>query len=481
MIEVKKENARVYKVERDGREIVELKLVSSSITNKFFIITDFIKRVSEKLGDEFDDWFETFLTEYQKNEEKRFSILVENVPLLKSFVNKFIAQSGVDFSSFVDQSKVKKSSILFLPDEIELITKLSSYLKIYAIISNSENLKIDQRLHKRVYNAVAEDIVGTEVIYKIFNVVKTKTFRYNITDRYMWDYIKMIQCKTIDIHVVEIFNFIMNSILILCEEDKNPITYFVSVVEESVKWFLRSVYKGSVIYEDSVATENIHTLSTNNLKTYSYNDTLGRLKGIAYDYLYRQMEKNTLMNIEEDKPDDSIVKFQNRCYDIKYVSPICECLVFPVLSRITSIPYYHFKTLSPEHSAVLSCYLHFMMKKVFKTDYKNLFALLDYYPTNPPALTTTYKIKLIHDYINMQNSVQDFYGFNTKKLPHRVLSYLVGRISRVNFCNVFDGEKLAGVPLSKIESDMIKFYTLFFSGGLDEELKKLAKTVNIDF
>jgi len=85
----------------------------------------------------------------------------------------------------------------------------------------------------------------------------------------MWQYIKNVQGKDIDSHVIDIFNFIMNHILILCEEDKNPITYFVGVIDESVKWFLRSVYKGSTIYD-------IQGINTDNLKTYSYNDTLGR-------------------------------------------------------------------------------------------------------------------------------------------------------------------------------------------------------------
>ena len=80
----------------------------------------------------------------------------------------------------------------------------------------------------------------------------------------------MIQCKSIDVHVIEIFNFIMNSILILCEEDKNPIVYFVSVVQESINWFLRSVYKGQIVYDDTISTEDIHGSNIDNLKTYAY-------------------------------------------------------------------------------------------------------------------------------------------------------------------------------------------------------------------
>ena len=294
------------------------------------------------------------LSNYVDDSEKRFVHLSENIPMIKKYVNMTMQLENVDFSQFVDESKAKKTSILFTADEIEKIVQLSSYLKLYSIISNSENLRLSDRLHKKIYNQLASDILETEIVFKIFNVIKTKTFRYNLTDRYMWDYIKMIQGKGIDVHVIEIFNFIMNSILVLCD-GRNPITYFVGVVDESVKWFLRSVYKGSIIYDDSVATEDIHSQSVNNLKTYSYNDTLGRLKGIAFKQIYDIIERLTVATFDEKKNSDtSIVEFQTRAGQIKYVSPLCECLVFPVLSKLTNIPYIHFKTISPDHAAVLS-------------------------------------------------------------------------------------------------------------------------------
>ena len=284
MIKISKITPKEWKLEKDNSEELAIKLISSTITNKFHIVTKYIENVSEVIGPDFDQWFFKLLNDC-KNEEEKYLILVDNVDKLKSYIDLFMDKMNFDFSIFVDMSKVKKNSILFTVDDIEKIIRLSGYLKLYSVISNSD-LRLGQRLHKKIYNLIAKDIIKTDIVYKIFNVIKTKTFRYNITDRYMWDYIKMIQCKSIDVHVVEIFNFIMNYILVLCEEDRNPITYFVSVVEESVKWFLRSVYKSSIVYDDSVSTEDIHAININNLKTYSYNDTLGRLKGIALKQIH---------------------------------------------------------------------------------------------------------------------------------------------------------------------------------------------------
>jgi hypothetical protein len=466
-----------------GEKTIELNLKSSSVTNKFHIVTDFIKSVNEASGDEFSEWFFKFIEEYKDKDDLNY--ITNNINILKEYIDKYFDIQNMDYSKFVDRSKVKKGTILFEPAEIRKILVVSGYLKLYSLISIRQDIVISNQVHKKIYNMLVEEIMNTDVVFKIFNIVKTKTFRYNLTDRYMWEYIKMIQCKSIDVHTVEIFNFIMNSILILCEEDKNPITYFVGVVEESVKWFLRSVYKKTIVYDDSVSTEDIHGLNVDNLKTYSYNDTLGRLKGIAYEYIYKEIDKTTPMAVDNnDAADKNLAEFQQRVQDIEYISPLSDCLVFPLLSKITNIPYFHFKTLSPEHSIVMSVYLQKLLQQVFHNEYSDMFSMLNFYPTSSPAVATTYKIKNVNNeagFINVQDKTNNFFGFQTKILPYKIMSYFVGRTSRVNFFNIFDGKPYGGIPLSKIESNMVKFYTLYFSGQLDDKIIELSKLVDLDF
>lgn len=465
----------------DNTETLSFK--ASSVTNKFNIVTDFITSVSEFHGEEFCNWLYNFVVNAKTYPTLQY--LKEQIDPLKKYVDEYIDNLDIDFSSFVDKSKVKKGTILFEDTEIKKIVTASGYLKIYALISNRSDIQLANSTHSAIYNLLVDEILNTEVVFKIFNIVKTKVFRYNLTDKYMWEYIKMIQCKSIDIHTVEIFNFIMNQILILCEEDKNPITYFVGVVEESVKWFLRSVYKKTVVYDDTISTDDLHGYSTDNLKAYSYNDTLGRLKGIAYEYIYREIDKTTpLLVDDDDTADRAIAEFQERVHNIEYISPLADCLVYPILSKITNIPYYHFKTLSPEQSIVMSVYLKKLLKQVFKGEYEDLFSLLTFYPTTQPAVATTYKVKSVTDnsgFIQLQNDTNNFFGFKTKITPYKIISYFVGRTSRVNFCNVFDGQPYGGIPLSKIESNMVRFYTLFFSGQLDDKIQELSQLVDLDF
>ncbi|MCF7927035.1 MAG: hypothetical protein K9L74_05620 [Candidatus Izimaplasma sp.] len=474
MITFEQEKPKEVKIFKDGEEILKLNLISSSLTNKFNIITDFITNVSEYNRQEFDEWFHSFLLKY-KNSSERYKILKENIPYIHKYVDQYIDNCDVDFSKFVDETKVKKNSIFFSVEEIKQIVKISSYLKIYSIISNTDDLKLNQRLHKKAYNELCSDIFEGEIVNKIFQIIKTKTFRYKLTDRYMWDYIKMIQGKSIDYYVIEIFNFIMNQILVLCQETRNPITYFIGVVDESVKWFLRSVYKGTIIYNDSVSTEDIQGVNINNLKTYSYNDTIGRLKGIAYEYIYEEIEKGSIYKFNVENENETITEFQRRISEIEFISPVCECVVFPVLSKITDISFNHFKTLSPEHSATLSVFTKYLLEKHFNDDYNILLELLEYYPLTKPSIATTYKIKDIDHFINTQNKIHDFYGFDTKVLPYNIIRHFIGKISRISFRNIVNGKELTGVPLSKIEYNMINFYFNYFSGNFDPKFELVKK------
>jgi hypothetical protein len=465
-----------------GEDVITLELTASPITNKFFIISKFLENVSNHCGEEFDEWLFDLINK-AKDPEIRPRLLIDNIDKLKDFSDRYIDSCQIDFSQFVDEKKAKKNSILFMPDEIEKIIRLSCYLKIYSLFSNSEHYRLGQRVHREIYNKMALDAIKSDVVRKIYDVIKTKTYRYNLTDKFMWEYIKNVQGKDIGSHIIEIFNFIMNSILVLCEEDKNPITYFVGVIDESVKWFLRSVYKDSIVYDDTVATEDIQGINIDNLKTYSYNDTLGRLEVIALANIYKEYEKSYILDVDSSATaDEKLIEFEERISNIDFISPLCETLTFPIISKITAIPYNHLKTLTPEHAAIISVYVQGLFEKVFPNEYKETVELMSFFPIKSPSVSTTYQIKLVHNYLSFQNDeMQNFFGFKNKIFPHDALCHFVGRIARVSLVNIIDGSRRAGIPLSKVEHQMMQFFTLFFAGRLERKFEKMTALMNADF
>lgn len=460
---------------------LELDFKTSTVTNKYFIVTEFIEKLSEFIGQEFDDWL-VKLIEDSREEAGRPKAIIDSLPKIKEYVNAYLDNVNFDYEQFVDLTKAKKDTILFHPEEIKEIIKLSSYLKIYSIFSNSENMRLGEKLHKEVYNILADEILKTEVVMKIYKVIQTKNFRYKLTDNAMWEYVKVTQAKDTGVHIIEIFNFIMNHILILCQIDKNPITYFVSVIHESVKWVLRSVYKGSMVYDDSISTEDIQGTNTDNLKTYSYNDTLGRLKSISYEKIYEILQKQILSLDKKEVNDERIVNFHERASSIEFRSPLTESIVFPVLSKMTEIPYQHMKILSPEHTAVISVYMQYLFRKAFGgANYPTIFSLLNYYPKRQPSVETTYTIKQAHYFNTIQNELQNFFGFNNKILAHKLMSYFIGRSSRIENIDILTGKSLGGLPLRDLELEMILFFSNLFANKLDKEIIKMTQYMNADF
>ena len=471
----KGKNRDIY---RDDKFLIQLEMESNTISNKFDIISNYIGEISKHSSD-FDDWFETFIAEYTAAGEARYPILEKNIDIIKKYSDDYITSQNIDFSKFSDVTKTKKHSIFFQGYEIESIIRASCYLKLYAVLSNSDNLKLDHRLHKKAYNEFLKDI-EEELISKIHMIVQTKTYKYNQTDRYMWEHIKSVKCKSIDTHAIEIFNTIMNNIIVLCSIDMNPIIYFTTIVDESIKWTLKTAYEAKIIYEDSISTEAIHGPGSDNLKTYAYDDTLGRLKAIAYKQIYETTENNST-NMSSEKSEQLFTIIHQRIKTTTYISPFCDFLVYPISSKITQIPYDNFRALTPDHAIVLSVYLQNLIRKVFEHEYKILFKMLSYYPTSQPSLHTTYKLKNMSLFITLANSVNNFLGFKSKVLLANMIGTFVGKVARVNFIDVFSGEELNGIPVSKLETEMIQFYILLFSNKLDDYIQRMREMMLKDF
>lgn len=481
--EIEKKQWLVENEETDEQLIINM--ITSSVTNKFSIVADFVKKMIEVVP-EFGPWFFNWLVDCGSKDASKNSRSYSEIETVKSFVEKYLSTLDLNLESFVDESKAKKNSIFFTVDDITSIVKLSSYLKVYSFILNSvpQSSEEDEFIlypgstrHKEIYNKLAENLISSEITSKIFDVIKTRTFKYNMSDKFMWEYIRTLHAKDMHVHIIETFNFIMNNIIILCEEDKNPIIYFVSVIEESIKWFLKSVYRGTIVYDDTIATQDIHGIHVNNVMQFSYNDTLGKLKVIASDYATNVMENsNRIKMVDENQ---KLIDFVSVLKEIEWVSPLAQCLVYPLLSKITDVTYIHFNTLSPDYAAPITFYVHSLLKKVFKGVYKETFSLLDYFPTKQPSTYTTYKIK-DHQFFNDNfEKYRSFFGFANREMFFNLLCFHVGRIARVNWKHLITGEnKDGGLPMAIIEREMIDFYVRFFSGNMINEIKKLQELYN---
>jgi len=521
------DNKKVMVIENtDTGKKIEYALGGSiSILNKFDFIVDLSRDMSntDDIKEEYNKWLfqilldyeEAYLIDMQQEEKrlkeekkkriyvvnnivddtlnKRYNLLKDNIGKIKYFVDLFYRSINFDFSKFtMFEKKSKKSNsknILFDEKDIRDILYVSSYMKIYCLISYSTKHALGLNLHRQIYNELIADFIDSDVVEKIYNIVKTKTYKYNMTDKAMWEYLKNFQGKSIDAHIGETFNFLLNNILVFCEYNMNPITFMVIVINNNSRWVLHSIYVHNIQYEGTLSTEDIHTITSDNLKTYSYNQSLGQLKTLSFSKIEKYVEKKIYsehLNISsledesylENKISEEIVDINHRIEEIDIHSPIHHCLTFPLLSQICEIPYYHMKTIDAKHASVLSIYLYQLLENVFGDRYNNFFDILNYGVKSEPAVSTTFTTKSGAQIINLANDHR-FYTFNSKIILDKLIKHFIGVLSRNKdgYINLLDGNIKTSFPISKIEPEIIEFYIYFWDNVFEDQIEKIRKEI----
>lgn len=461
--ETGKRKYQIIRTENENAEVIcELDLMFSPITNKFFRLTEFVEDCSKILGKEFDDWYCKLLTDYKKSNYD-YSIIKQNIEPLKEYCDRYLEAKNINFEDYINRSKVSKNSIFFDANEIKKIIQAANYLKIYFIIGQDSEMKLINKFHKETYNKLIEHINNNNTIYKLFKIVSSKTYEYNYTDKYMWDYIRTIYCKTTDMHVFSIFNFLMNNILVTCHTESNPIPYLISVIDESIKWILKNIYKDAVIYSETISTQDVYSVQgKDNLSSYAHNDTLGRLLITSFN----QLEKVGINKIEP---------FKATITNLKEISLFANYITYPILSKVLDIPYRHFLTLSVSNSYLLNILLFYLLPDEFKNQYSVLSRMLLYYNKQKPILKTTYKVKNIDIFTETAGTFLSFKNYNT---PYDFFSQVIGKMSRNSYSSFLNDQEIVNFPLAKLEIDIIKFYNKYFDNTLDELFDTIKEKID---
>jgi len=439
--------------------ICSLDLCFSPATNKFNYIVDFIEDCSLVVGDEFNNWFDNYIKEYITSKYDA-AIIKKHIPILMAFVDKYIEAKNIKFDDYIDMKKISNNSIFFDAGEIKKLVQVSNYLKLYFIISQDNIMKLPVKFHREVYNILIEKI-NADILFKLFKIVSSKTYRYTITDNYMWEYIRLIYCKTTDMHIHSIFNFLLNNILVSCKTDQNPISYLISVIDEAIRWILQSVYEDVIIYTDTINTEDTNALqSKDNLLNYAYNDTIGRLVMVACKCLESE-------GITE-------VQFNESLKIAKENSLFALYVTYPILSKVLKIPYRHFLTVPSEHGYLLNIFLFHILPPEFKKEYPTISEFLLNYNKNKIISKTTYLMKKTKLYFETSTT---FKGFKNITFPFDLYSSVIGKLARNEYIS-FKTQKEVQIPLAKIEEDIIKLYNIYFGNNMDNTFVHLEKEID---
>jgi hypothetical protein len=463
-----KENSKkdwiLYQVDENNKlvrpVIVELECTSPSKT-KF-------KHVKEIIGDLcsidwFEDWFVKLIDDYIES-SRNAEIIQNNIPMFLKAAEEFVESKNIKFKNFSKPEKSSKTSIMFLPEEIEKLAVVSTALKLYSLFWFDSKLNLPENEHKEAYRKLVQPCVDMGTVEKIFNLIRTRVYISNITDRYMWELIKMFTQEVPESHIMSIFIFLMQSMIHNLNIEKNPVPFLIKIIDDSVRYMMRSVITEKFFYGESFGgSEDIYgsSVSKESFHVFCCNDVLSKAA-------------NAGMKILEENPklsESEFIKIKDRLDDLSSLYPSLKLVSLPIISKVLEIPYKFLLTSPPKHTVLASLFMYFLSSDILDKEHPIITEFLAATPKREANLYSTnssYKLRSIKQIINDPIPI---FGFKSKPIKCDIMSSICGVLttSKRNLNNLIDGHDLSKWTFKELENQMIKFFTKFYSNALDDK------------
>jgi len=471
-----KRNFNLIETDEKGtfkNNIIELNLRASSITNKFQVVQDLLADMCVEVPD-FEDWFLELLNSYIESSYNSELILNHAEDLLH-YCEDYLVTKGIDFSKFYNVAKSSKTSIIFTDKDIKAIAISSTALKIYAIFCYDDKLKLTDNVHRKVYDKLVSPCKDLETTDKIFQLVRSRVYRSSITDRYMWDLIKVMVLETPESYVMTIFNFLMNNMITSLNVDRNPVPFLVSLIDDSVRWMMTTVYKDKVLYGEAFGgSDDIYgsSLSKESFYVHCCNDVIGKAAKAGMTILEHEY------NLNEDQFED----VRTRLDSVDMLFPVMKLVILPIASKVLEIPYKFLLTCPPKHALLIGIFMNHLAKGTLDTKFPIISEFLITCPEDTSFLTTrsSYKVRNLEFIINDKTPL---FGFSSKRLKFDIMSSICGVLSasKKNLVSTINGETLSKITYLNLEHDVITFFTLLYSHQLDEDFNKMKNKAEAYF
>ena len=455
---------------------LELNLISgNSIAKKFSIVAEVVLDISKTIPG-FTDYFYNMTKEYVDSDYNS-EIVLDNIDTLIDYAKKYVDYKNVDYSQFVDKTKVTKTSVLFGELDIKELFIASTALKVYSIFNVDEKMKLPNNMHRQCYDKIVKGCKELGVTDKMFQLIRSRIYRSSITDKYMWDLIKMSISDTPETYVMTVFNFLMVNLVSMLSIESNPVFYLVSIADYKVRWLMRGVYKEKIVYGEAFSgTDDIFGLSQSkeSLHLFCCNDTVARCAKLGMEVL------ETEYNMDDDE--DAFMAIRERLDSIKNITPAMKFFILPIISKVLDVPYKYLLTTPAKHLALVGIFMHHISKDILERKYPILSEFLISCPTEDKYVIAKsfYQLK---NFDGVINSNEKIFGFDCKTFKYEILSSLCGILSTIkrSMVSIIDGKKLNKIAYNNLESETVEYYTDLYGGKLQPMIDEMKLKVDSYF
>jgi hypothetical protein len=463
--------------------LMKLKLISCCLTNKFDKVAELVDDINSGYP-EFSKWLDGFFVEYI---DSKFNaeLVVKNFDIVLDFCSKYCDSKKVPFESFLKKSKITKTSIIFEAEDIRYIMILSIFLKLYGIICYEELMKLPEDMNRQVMYKLTKIPSEMGLVSKMFQLVRSLTYRTNLHNKYGWDFCRYKSIETPESHIMSIFNYILSNLISIVEIDKNPIPFIAKTIECSITWLMKTVHDQKIIYSDTFyEPEDVFSSQTKySFDVYCCADIMGKVAAVGLDILSKKCTS-----------DDNFNGLRARLDSVTDIYPYTKLVILPLISKILGLNYKYLISLPPEHTILAGVFINELCDTAIIRRFPNTSKFFtscprittiedelrlskkvtDFIYTGGLDIASSYKIKSIEYAINEHRRI---FGFNSPLLKYKMLSALCGVLiaSRRNLVSILDGKPLNKVPNSELEEEFTNFFMSFYSGELDKPLEKMRK------
>ena len=484
--------------EETGEFLFEIKLsILLAISKKFNMVSELVKDMNTNLRG-FGRWYEKLLIKYSKTFNAQN--ILDEAENFVYYATKYVDSKNIDFSEFFDKNKTTATSIQFDEVDIRQIAIASTSLKLYSVFFSSiyndipynvetgeedENfrgiIQLPENMHYKVFNVLIRGCVENNIHNKIFELIRSKTYRFYMSDKTMWKIIESMYSESCDSYVLSLFNFLMAKLIPILEINKNPIFFIVGYINDSVRWMLKDVYREQIFFGDSFSSNGEDIKGGKNQNSFSIlcnNDLIDKTSRTAEKILINDY------SLSEKSMDNLYSRLEN----IGSIYSYMKLLTLPVYKEIMDVSYGHLLTIPPKHCIFIGIFLYHLSKDVIGEEYPIISEFFLGVPNKygqrirfdtDSSYTMKYPEFIINSkYLFNSNSL---FGFNEITMRMKILSRYCGIL---NHCknkleNVIDGSEIAKVDAEEFEKQICGFFMKMYSGGLDKEFSIIRQKTDL--
>jgi len=461
-----------WKIENHhGKLIHEFDFLKANYASKFFSVSELIDELNELYPRKFGSWFEKLLEKYIE-QNYNSQVVLENCDKILEISKDYFYSKEIDYSRFVNRKKKSRTSVFFDVDDMEAIAIASTALKIYSLFSSDVNLKVTDNVNKLVFAKILSPCTEIETSNKIYQVIRSRICRSSVTDKVMWELIKLSIIETPESYTMIIFNYMMNSMFSTIDINNNPIPFLIGIIDEGLGWLISTAFVTNVLYGDSFGTsEEIYgsSFSKDSLYIYCCNDVIIKASKAALD----------IIENEYDISEKEFMEIQNRLDNVNSIHHHMKRITLPIASKVLEIPYKYLIMSPPKHVALIGILIHHCSTGNLGEKFP---IIMEYLKTIPREKEfsmnkSSYKIKNKEYLINRDDRI---FGFTSKKLRFDIISCNCGVLSssKKDLYNIIDGKSLPKFNYQELEKDALDFYTDLYSGKLEEDFEKMRIKVD---